>query len=215
MPLQVQPALEEDVARLQEIEATAFETCEAMRIMWPFVYGNERTKEAEEDHKAYLLSHITEDQLMEVMKVVDTGNSNEIIAFASFHICLEGLPNPELRDTRNPTEFGLGSNLEACLGFYSLSFQRQIKHIKNKPCAMLEMLCTDPKHSRRGAASLLLEWSCKRAKEEQLPLYLETFETGHKLYERYGFHDVDSHIWDMRPFGGSGTCWHGLMLKEN
>ena len=134
MPLQVEPALEEDVPRLHDIEMAAFRPCEAMQILWPGLHGDIPTDEARKDNMKYLMSTIAEDQMTLLVKAVDTDHKGEIVAFALFRICPEGLPSPQFRDLGNPVQYGVGSNIRACLDFFSLSFRRQMRHIGDEAC---------------------------------------------------------------------------------
>lgn len=80
--------------------------------------------------------------------------------------------------------------------------------------ADLHMLHTDPKHSRRGAASALLKWGAERADQLSLPTYLESSNAAHDLYGRHGFKDVEVFEVDMRPYGGDKTFTAPLMIRE-
>jgi len=55
---------------------------------------------------------------------------------------------------------------------------------------------------KQGAASLLIDWGVKKAREDGVPAYLEASVTGKPVYEKAGFREVGEHVpWDMRPHG--------------
>ncbi|KXJ89995.1 acyl-CoA N-acyltransferase [Microdochium bolleyi] len=57
----------------------------------------------------------------------------------------------------------------------------------------LEMLATDPAHQGRGAGSLLLRHGCERADGDGVEAYLEASPEAVRMYERFGFREVDRH----------------------
>ncbi len=73
----------------------------------------------------------------------------------------------------------------------------------------LRSLYTDPKHQRRGAGHMLVQWGVNEAARLRLPMYLESTATGHELYKSCGFRDVEELNVDMTKYGGDGihTSW--------
>ncbi|VUC20929.1 unnamed protein product [Clonostachys rosea] len=55
--------------------------------------------------------------------------------------------------------------------------------------AHLQILGTHPGYQRRGAASALLRYGIKQAREEKLPITLFASHMGQPLYARFGFED--------------------------
>lgn len=80
--------------------------------------------------------------------------------------------------------------------------------------ADLHMLHTDPNFQGRGAGKMLVEWGTKKADELGLPAYLESSPTGHHLYQRCGFHDLDILKLDLSLHGGKGFYDEPLMIRE-
>lgn len=82
------------------------------------------------------------------------------------------------------------------------------------PAEDLKLLHTDPKHQRRGAASLLLQSMVDEADKLGLPVLLESSEEGHKLYQKYGFKDVEVLEIDMSKWrhGIAHLSW--AMVRE-
>ena len=59
-----------------------------------------------------------------------------------------------------------------------------------RPYWTLDALMTDPRHERRGAASMLVQWGCERADEMRIETFLTSSHTGTPVYERCGFRTV-------------------------
>jgi GNAT superfamily N-acetyltransferase len=76
------------------------------------------------------------------------------------------------------------------------------------------MLHADPAFQGRGAGGLLVEWGTKKADELGLPAYLESSPKGHRVYERYGFKDLEVFYFDVAPYGGTGVYEEPLMIRE-
>lgn len=77
----------------------------------------------------------------------------------------------------------------------------------------LKLLHTDPKHQRRGAASLLLESGLKEADRLNIPSCLESSVEGRKLYEKFGFKEVDRNTNDFSRWGGPADITIPLMVR--
>ena len=60
------------------------------------------------------------------------------------------------------------------------------------PALDLTFIGTEPKHERRGAASLLIQWGLERCKRDNVPAYLESTANAGSLYERHGFKTVEN-----------------------
>lgn len=78
----------------------------------------------------------------------------------------------------------------------------------------LKLLHTDPKHQRRGAASLLLQSMVDEADKLGLPVLLESSEEGHGLYQKYGFKDVEVLEIDMSKWGPGNMHLSWAMIRE-
>jgi GNAT superfamily N-acetyltransferase len=78
----------------------------------------------------------------------------------------------------------------------------------------LHMLHADPAFQGRGAGGMLVEWGTKIADELGLPAYLESSPKGYRVYQRYGFKDLEVFDFDMAPHGGTGLYKEPLMIRE-
>jgi hypothetical protein len=59
--------------------------------------------------------------------------------------------------------------------------------------AGLDICVTEPRHRRRGAAGMQLQWGVDRADRARAPAFIEASMLGAQLYERFGFHTVSVH----------------------
>lgn len=62
---------------------------------------------------------------------------------------------------------------------------------------VLNILFTVPKHRRRGAASLIMDWGVERADRRGLDVYIEATRLGRPLYEKYGLEAVEERRFDV------------------
>jgi hypothetical protein len=67
---------------------------------------------------------------------------------------------------------------------------------------VLSILVTHPEQQRRGAGSTLIKWGCDLADEKNLPTYLEATPAGYPVYKKQGFADIDTFIFEFKPFTG-------------
>ncbi|KAI1369335.1 acyl-CoA N-acyltransferase [Xylaria arbuscula] len=211
MPLELQPALEADAERVAEIEREAYGPNEFSSVLFPGPFPEPvpgaKNSRAEELAKAY-----REDPSIRWLKVVDTDlapteDNKHMIGFAQWNI------NDGSQPPLAPRVFHVGCNREACEAvFSSLDGIRQsrynIKHVH------LKLLHVDPKHQRRGAGAMLVNWGVEEAKKLGLPAYLESSPAGHSLYMRAGFRDIDVHSIDFTKWGKASNHITYIMALE-
>lgn len=70
---------------------------------------------------------------------------------------------------------------------------------------VLAILMTLPEFQRQGIGSALLEFGLTEAKKKGLTqFWLESSPQGYKLYQKFGFKDVDNICIDLTKYGGIG-----------
>ncbi|EXJ82192.1 hypothetical protein A1O3_06005 [Capronia epimyces CBS 606.96] len=181
-PLQLQPAVESDVPRIVELERLAY----ADNPLTPIFFPGPFPPDVADTRAEELVSELRKNPTVRWVKAVDS-HINELVAFAKWTI-VETVDadtdadqaQPERSGNRNRT-FGPGCNVEACEEFFGGIHRKRILHT----------LQTDPKHQRRGAGGLLIEWGLAIADDRHLPVYLESSPMAHSLYLKYGFYDID------------------------
>ena len=80
----------------------------------------------------------------------------------------------------------------------------------------LHLLFTDPKHQKRGAGSMLVEWGTGIADEMGTPCVVESSTFAHrvKIYEHHGFRDVRRvTLKDDERFPGLEAIEYALMYR--
>jgi GNAT superfamily N-acetyltransferase len=90
--------------------------------------------------------------------------------------------------------------------------QREI--MGSRPYFMLNTLCTDPQHQKRGAASIMLKWGMEKADELDLETYLDSSQVARPIYEKLGFEFLKWVEFDRVPWGGEGVDRYGCMVRK-
>jgi GNAT superfamily N-acetyltransferase len=215
MAIIVQKASAADVPRACEIEAAAYAETPANTVLFPGPFpADMAAKKAER-----LITEIKNDLTVLCLKAVDE-ETGEIIAFAKWHI----YTTPEAAAAAEKVLFfGPGTNQDACYALFGGMAKKKKELLGNKPhiCMFLSaadishfttyihrltttdlhLLHTDPKHQRRGAASLLVQSGLRRADELNLPVYLESSPVAHAFYQKQGLNDVENFSIDLSQFG--------------
>jgi len=83
---------------------------------------------------------------------------------------------------------------------------------------VLDICCTAPKHHRRGAGKMLVEWGTRKADELGIKCVVEASYPGRRLYEGCGFEIVE----DVKLDGGKvkeewkdyGVVGYGWMERK-
>jgi GNAT superfamily N-acetyltransferase len=158
-------------------------------------------------------------------KIVDTelepsaddseGNGGRIIAISvwSMHNVKAGEEEEAVDDTPSfvPPELRLDADA---------SLKNPIRAARDEvmgtstPFFVLNQLATHPEQQGRGAAKIMLDWGLRKADEESLATYLNATIEGRRVYERRGFEVVKELEWDRVPWGGEGSDWHSIMVRQ-
>ncbi|KAF5024092.1 hypothetical protein F66182_3836 [Fusarium sp. NRRL 66182] len=206
MPLKVLPATEADASKAVAIESVAYGPSPISSVLFP-VQGSSGPDTRVPD----LINSLQKDPACRWAKVVDTDNGqDEMIAFTMWYMW-ETPPTVEQHSF--PSYRGPSCDPEACELFFGGMNQMRVNYMNGKPYAYLKLLHTDPKHQRRGAASLLLEWGLKEADRHGIPACLESSVEGRKLYEKFGFEEVERHIVDFSRWNGPSETIVPLMVR--
>jgi GNAT superfamily N-acetyltransferase len=76
----------------------------------------------------------------------------------------------------------------------------------------MELLVTDVKYRRRGAATALVKWGTQKADEEGVPCRVEASPMGRPIYRSCGF--VDIKPWKVTAQGQNETLEFWVMRRE-
>ncbi|KAL6721892.1 hypothetical protein ACLMJK_000997 [Lecanora helva] len=209
MPLVLEQAEERDIPRLLDIMYAAFHDDAWNRIMFPTIPpSNGRTASINRYRH-----EISNNPNVSIVKVVDTDQDGEIIAFARWNIYRTERPESEWKDATS-RDWDEGTNVDAANEFFNGIREKRQNLMAGKPHFCLNMLATDPEHQRRGAGRMLLQWGTDLAdRPVSLPCYLEASDKGRPLYQSQGFVDTETLDMDMSKWGGKGIDHHYVMIR--
>ncbi|KAF5658196.1 GCN5-related n-acetyltransferase (GNAT) domain-containing protein [Fusarium heterosporum] len=208
MPLKVLPATAADAPRAAAIETIAYGPNPLDSVLFPKTQASGSSTRASD-----LANLLKKSSACQWEKVIDSdigADEDKMIAFAMWYIW--ETPPAEAQHSFS-SDRGPSSNAEACKLFFGGMNKMRVDYMNNTPYAYLKLLHTDPKHQRRGAASLLLESGLKEADRLGIPACLESSVEGRKLYEKFGFKEVDRHTSDFLRWGGPSEVTIPLMVR--
>ncbi|KAF4972107.1 hypothetical protein FSARC_1247 [Fusarium sarcochroum] len=204
MPLKVLPANEADASRAVDIENIAYGPNPIGSVLFP----NPRPS-GPNTRVADLIDLFQKNPACRWAKVVDTDiGEDEMVAFTMWYMW----DTPPTEEQHSFSSYrGPSCNVEACELLFGGINKMRVSYMNGKPYAFLKLLHTDPKHQRRGAASLLLEWGLKEADRLGIPACLESSSQGRKLYEKFGFDEAATHTVDFSRWDGPSEVTIPLM----
>ncbi|KAJ5872314.1 uncharacterized protein N7529_004667 [Penicillium soppii] len=141
--------------------------------------------------------------------------TGDILSCAKWKIYPNGreeakMDSPKLGSSQEPA---VGWEAEAKKTFHH-SLSRYLRDFMGtQPFYHLDMLMTDPRFSRRGAAQKIIDWGIAEADSKQLPIYLESSLMARSLYERNGFQRVQDFTMDLANYGGVGAERVTIMIR--
>ncbi|KIW63424.1 hypothetical protein, variant 4 [Phialophora macrospora] len=203
MPLVLQEAVEADASRIVEIERLAY----ASNALSPILFPGPFPPEAAAQRAEGLVKQRREDPTIRWVKVVDS-ETGEVAAFAKWDI----IEKP--KEWVPGRTFGPGCNIAACEEFFGGIRRKRHKLMGGKAYCLLDLLQADPKYQGRGAGGMLIKWGLDIADALQLPAYLESSPVAHRLYQKFGFKDIDELILSPQWNYGSENPSIYFMLRE-
>ncbi|OCT48602.1 putative GNAT family acetyltransferase [Cladophialophora carrionii] len=186
MPLVLQEAVEADTPRIVEVERLAYASNPLSPILFPGPFPPEAAAQRAEG----MIKQLREDPTVRWVKAVDT-DTGELAAFAKWEI----IEKPKVPVPGR--SFGPGCNIEACEEYFGGIHRKR-----------------HPKSQGRGAGSMLIKWGLDIAEALGLPAYLESSPVAHRLYQKFGFRDIDELV--LRPQWNYGSANPSVyfMLRE-
>jgi GNAT superfamily N-acetyltransferase len=204
MPLQVSPLLESDIPAFCDLEVAAAANWLYARAMEP--PGVPRRVFIEK----WLRDSWGKDPLDTWMKVSDT-DTGELVSCALWRIpCQRAEPSESEGEQQEERKW-------EDLDFWAYQARRwsefEKQFIGDQQYALLSILVTDPKHQRRGAGGMLVDWGCRIADEKGWICALGASEAGFKMYSSHGFELKEEELLDLAQFGVQGTEWRRRMIR--
>lgn len=192
MVLEISPLQEDEMPEWQTIATLAFQSGIGHLLTGPTTPENisKHTELALKDFK---------NPACRFLKVTDS-ETGEMVAGSMWFLYPNGNSEAELAEIlKMPTvEEGYRVDWDPIYR-YLKGNRREI--MGTRPYYYLNILCTHPKHHRRGAGAMLIKWGIEEADRLGLECYLEGSKEGRPLYERNGFKVEKEVTFDMADFG--------------
>ncbi|KAJ4256713.1 hypothetical protein NW762_008809 [Fusarium torreyae] len=184
MPLQLRPAVPEDIPGMRKVYYSAFgDTVIGSRVFLTDI-------EASDHFFQKSFSDEIVDPSCELLvvthKTSPDSNDEEVVAMIKW-----SLPGSPIRDPPPPEAWPAYGDL--AVDFFGTMAKGHRKFMGDTPHYYLEVLCTHEKWQGKGAASLLLRWGIERADAEGVPCFLEATAKGKPIYEKFGFKTKAEH----------------------
>ncbi|KAM0545150.1 hypothetical protein ACHAPJ_011496 [Fusarium lateritium] len=207
MSLKVLPANEADASRAVHIENIAYGPNPIGSVLFP-----EPRPSGPNTRVADLIDLFQKNPACRWAKVVDADiGEDEMVAFTMWYMW----DTPPTKEQHSFSSYrGPSCNAEAYpMPVRPNTMRFEVQELKQAETIVLKLLHTDPKHQRRGAASLLIEWGLKEADRLGIPACLESSSQGRKLYEKFGFEEVERHTVDFSRWDGPSEITIPLMVR--
>ncbi|CAD6578678.1 MAG: hypothetical protein ASARMPREDX12_008937 [Alectoria sarmentosa] len=184
MPLHVSPASESDASRIAAIHMAAFGTNAMLLAQFP----SPTVRESLQTCIASKALADIGDPKTAVLVVRDDEIDDEIVSFAKWSLPVaEGDSYME-----SPWLWPEGTDWKVLDRWTGLVESAKEGVVGKGACYRLTFIGTDPRHERRGAASLLLQWGLERCVRDNVLAYLESTVDAGPLYERHGFASAEN-----------------------
>jgi GNAT superfamily N-acetyltransferase len=119
-----------------------------------------------------------------------------------------GTPPSESKVDYSAVPFPKDGNPELAAAFFGGMHRKNREIMGDRRHWHLHLIMVLPEYQGRGLATPLMKWGFERAKEENLPIYLDATPKGKGIYERFGFKVVDTLEF------GNGALTEYMMVKE-
>ncbi|KAF6818197.1 acetyltransferase [Colletotrichum plurivorum] len=206
MTIEVQPVLVADLRRCAEIEQQAFAESPLNDVLFPGGRAEDGLGSRTDD----LAKELREDPTVRMFKAVDTDLEGDqaIVGWSKWNVHESGMP--AAKDRVSPPS----ANDEAYRMMFVGLDQMRERLMGGKPCVYLHILVVDPKHQRRGVGVQMMTWGMQEAVRLGIPVYLESSVSGHRLYQKVGFKDVEERRVDFSKFGMAAPHSNWAMIWE-
>jgi hypothetical protein len=174
-------------------------------ICWPVNSQIEAEKRLQ-FHMSKQRGRFLGDHSASYLKVVNE-DTEEIVSMARWHYYPNGYSYEEGIgwEIHSPVEgLPFPPEMNVALHNFILSArdaERKKWMAKGKPCWILMHLVTRTSQRGRGAASMLIDWGVEKAREDNIPAYLEASVLGRPVYEKHGFQQIgELMVLDLREY---------------
>ncbi|KAH8700371.1 acyl-CoA N-acyltransferase [Talaromyces proteolyticus] len=176
MTLALSLAEEADADRIADIHMAAFGTNLMLRAQFP-------TPSVRDKLRVSLAEKVINEIRDPKWEILIVRDEKEIVSFAKWR-------RPILESevyVESPWNWPDGTRLDVLEDWTRIVEDASEKVLCGKPCYCLSFIGTDPKHERRGAASILIQWGLEYSKRDNIPVALESTQVAWPLYQKLGF----------------------------
>ncbi|KAI7227942.1 hypothetical protein KC343_g6259 [Hortaea werneckii] len=216
MPLELSFMEEDDVPAFAAVEAAAMAGWSVAKAMDMASQGGEPRQQMVE---RWACEGLQNDSQQVWLKVIDT-ELGELVAAAlwRFEMADEragaASPVPAQRDAAVRPQRQINPVPDVMVAMGKIWEAFKCEFVGGRAFANLLMLVTHPDHQRRGAASMLVQWGCKKADERGMLAALMATEAGMSVYLRHGFQVMKQTMLDLRPYGVDASDSRIGMLRR-
>ncbi|PGH01464.1 hypothetical protein AJ79_07902 [Helicocarpus griseus UAMH5409] len=184
-----------DVYRIAEVHLASFGSNMMLQAQFP-------TAAIREGLRTSLIEKATEEIRYPQWAILVVRDQNEIISFAKW--------KRPVFDTdaylEAPWRWPEGTKMEVLDTWTSKVDDVSRRVFGSTPCYCLSYIGTDPKHQRRGAATMLIRWGMERSMSENVPIQLESTMIAWPLYEKLGFQAKANICMQLEGIGNDGEA---------
>ncbi|RFU35701.1 hypothetical protein B7463_g724, partial [Scytalidium lignicola] len=155
----------------------------------------------------------------QILLVVEDTTSADILAYAKWELPRDEKEQEGEREERDiPTSATIPAAPEVIQMDLWNEFREKMGVMKKKYSdprqCKLHTLVTDPRHTGRGCASMLLKWGIEKVDNLNAQIYLEATPAAYPMYRKYGWEEVDRFMLDLGKYGGEGLHPVPAMIRE-
>ncbi|CZT01653.1 related to DUR1,2-urea amidolyase [Rhynchosporium agropyri] len=186
MVLELQPALPSDSDRIATIHLLAFDSNPLLHAQFPTPASLTALHSILRQETLHAIQNTKDTNAILIVKDTDLEKQEQIIAFAKWD-----LPTGKKVVLHERVTWPDFCRREWLDGYHELAEAAKERVMGSAKCYRLTFVGTLPKHQGRGAGTLLSKWGVQKAKDDNLPVYLESTIAASPLYQSLGFVALD------------------------
>ncbi|CZS90528.1 related to DUR1,2-urea amidolyase [Rhynchosporium graminicola] len=186
MVLELQPALPSDSDRIATIHLLAFDSNPLLHAQFPTPASLTALHSILRQETLHAIQNTKDTNAILIVKDTNLEKQEQIIAFAKWD-----LPTGKKVVLHERVTWPDFCRREWLDGYHELAEAAKERVMGSAKCYRLTFVGTLPKHQGRGAGTLLSKWGVQKAKDDNLPVYLESTIAASPLYRRLGFVALD------------------------
>ncbi|KAL2067337.1 hypothetical protein VTL71DRAFT_1762 [Oculimacula yallundae] len=186
MVLKLHAADVSDVDRIATIHLLAFDSNPLLHAQFPTPASLEALHSILSQDTLHEIQNAPDEKAILVVKDTDLDEQEQVIAFAKWD-----LPTEVKKVLHEGITWPDDCVQEWLDRYHELAEAAKERVIGKAKCYRLTFVGTLPKHQGRGAGTMLNKWGLQKARDDNLPVYLESTIAASSLYRRLGFVALD------------------------